>query len=129
MPAYQLPVWIWPTALMLVCGLALWRGRDDERLAAAGNLANWAITLVVFKSYSAETQWYVEHALDRGLVSTTDFTRDAVQLLARITNGVPRQINRLCRAVMLAANAEHRSEIDAELVLSIAEELLDYQAA
>ncbi len=77
----------------------------------------------------AETQWYVEHALDRGLVSTTDFTRDAVQLLARITNGVPRQINRLCRAVMLAANAEHRSEIDAELVLSIAEELLDYQAA
>ena len=77
----------------------------------------------------AETQWYVEYALDRGLVSTTDFTRDAVQLLARITNGVPRQINRLCRAVMLAANAEHRSEIDAELVLSIAEELLDYQAA
>lgn len=44
---------------MVVCSLALWRGRDDERLAAAGNLANWAITLVVFKSRSVETQWYV----------------------------------------------------------------------
>ena len=59
MPSYQLPVWVWPSALMLVCGLALWRGRDDERLAAAGNLASWAITLVVFKAYSADTQWYV----------------------------------------------------------------------
>lgn len=59
MPNYQLPVWVWPTALMVVCSLALWRGRDDERLAAAGNLANWAITLVVFKSRSVETQWYV----------------------------------------------------------------------
>ncbi len=77
----------------------------------------------------AETQWYVEHALDRGMVSTTELTREAVRLLARITSGVPRQINRLCRAVLLAATAEHRSEIDAELVLSIAEELLAYQAA
>ena len=77
----------------------------------------------------AETQWYVEHALERGMVSTTEFTRDAVQLLARITGGVPRQINRLCRAVLLVANSEQRSEIDSEMVLSIAEELLDYQAA
>ncbi len=77
----------------------------------------------------AQTQWYVEHALDRGQSSRAEFTLEASRLLARITQGVPRQINRLCRAVMLAANAEHRSEIDAELVQSIAEELLDYQAA
>lgn len=77
----------------------------------------------------AETQWYVEHTLDRGMLSTPEFTRDAVQLLARISAGVPRKINRLCRAVILAANAEHRSEIDAELMLSVAEELLDLQAA
>lgn len=44
---------------MLVCVLAVWRGRDDERLAAAGNLASWAISLVVFKSQSSETQWQV----------------------------------------------------------------------
>lgn len=44
---------------MIVCGLAVWRGRDDERLAAAGTLANWAITLVVFRQRSDETQWAV----------------------------------------------------------------------
>ena len=74
-----------------------------------------------------ETQWYVEHTLDRGMLSTPRFTRDAVQLLTRITAGVPRQINRLCRAVILAANADHRFEIDSELMLSVAEELLDLQ--
>lgn len=78
---------------------------------------------------NAETQWYVEYALGRGMASKADFTREAVQLLARITSGVPRQINRLCRAVTLVANSEHRTEIDAELVLLIAEELMDYQAA
>jgi hypothetical protein len=42
---------------MIVCGLAFWRGQDDERLAAAATLANWAITLVVFQPLSDETQW------------------------------------------------------------------------
>ena len=44
---------------MIVCGLAVWRGRDDERLAAAATLANWAITLVLFRAYSDDTQWAV----------------------------------------------------------------------
>ena len=44
---------------MIVCGLALWRGRDDERLAAAATLANWGISLVVFRAGSDATQWFV----------------------------------------------------------------------
>jgi hypothetical protein len=44
---------------MIVCGLALWRGRDDERLAAAATLANWSITLLVSRPLSGETQWPV----------------------------------------------------------------------
>ena len=67
MPAYQLPVWVWPAALMIVCGLAFWRGHDDERLAAAATLANWAITLVVFRSRSDDTQWAVM-AVDSALL-------------------------------------------------------------
>lgn len=59
MSAYQLPIWVWPTALMTVCALAFLRGRDEERLAAVGYLANWALTLVVFKARSVETQWAV----------------------------------------------------------------------
>ena len=44
---------------MIVCGLALWRGQDDERLAAAATLANWAITLLVSRPLSGGTQWAV----------------------------------------------------------------------
>jgi hypothetical protein len=53
---------------MAVCALAVWRGRDDERLAAAGFLAAWALSLVVFKSRSEETQWAVL-AIDFGLLA------------------------------------------------------------
>lgn len=56
---YQLPVWVWPTALLGVCALAVWRGRDEERLGAASVLAGWALTLMVFKSRSEDTQWAV----------------------------------------------------------------------
>lgn len=59
LPSYQLPIWIWPTALLFVCGLAVVRGGDDERLAAGGYLANWALSLVVFKDLSLDTQWGV----------------------------------------------------------------------
>ena len=59
MSTYQLPVWVWPTALMTVCALAAWRGRDEERLAAGAYLANWALTLVLFKARSEDTQWGV----------------------------------------------------------------------
>lgn len=44
---------------MSVCALAVWRGRDDERLTSGGFLAGWAMTLVVFKARSEETQWAV----------------------------------------------------------------------
>jgi hypothetical protein len=56
---YQLPIWVWPTALLSVCAIAVWRGRDEERLAAAAELATWALTLLVFRSRSESTQWSV----------------------------------------------------------------------
>lgn len=59
MTAYQLPPFVWPTALMTVCVLAVWRGRDLERLAAGGYLAAWALSLVAFRSGTGETQWLV----------------------------------------------------------------------
>jgi hypothetical protein len=56
---YQLPAWVWPAALMVVCALAIWRGRDNERLAAGMDLASWALTVVVFQDNSNATQWPV----------------------------------------------------------------------
>lgn len=56
---YQLPHWVWPTALIAVCVLAVWRGRDDERLAAAAVLADWALTVFVYKVGTQDTQWAI----------------------------------------------------------------------
>lgn len=67
MSGYQLPVWVWPTVLLSVCALAAWRGRDPERLAAAGYLAAWALTVVVFKDGSRDIQWAVM-LIDLGLL-------------------------------------------------------------
>lgn len=44
---------------MAVCAIAVWRGRDLERLAAGAELATWALTLLVFRSRSESTQWAV----------------------------------------------------------------------
>lgn len=52
---------------MAVCALSVWRGRDDERLASGGFLACWALTLVVFRARSEDTQWAVL-AIDVGLM-------------------------------------------------------------
>ncbi|MBL8770097.1 MAG: hypothetical protein JNK30_01845 [Phenylobacterium sp.] len=58
-----MPHWVWPTALLTVCALAVWRGGDDERLAAGGQLANWALTILLVRANggttSDETQWGV----------------------------------------------------------------------
>ena len=59
MSSYQLPIWVWPVALMIVCVLAVWRGRDEERLASAGLLAAWAISMVAFRAESEDTQWSI----------------------------------------------------------------------
>lgn len=56
---YQLPPWVWPSAVIATCALAVWRGRDQERLAAGVYLAAWALTLVVFRSNSEDLQWPV----------------------------------------------------------------------
>ena len=52
---------------MTVCAETVWRGGDEERLAAGGLLANWALTILVYKSRSQETQWAML-ALDSALL-------------------------------------------------------------
>ncbi len=107
----------------------LFATRNDGRTPLLKTLGEHTSLRIELAPLSVEeTRWYVEYALDRGGASIPEFTRDAMQLVAHLTAGIPRQINRLCRAVILAANAEERREIDAELVLSVAEELLDLQA-
>lgn len=42
-----------------VGAVAVWRGRDNERLAATGVLAGWALSMVVARARSNDTQWGV----------------------------------------------------------------------
>lgn len=48
---------------MTVCAIAVWRGRDDERLAAGGMLANWALSILLVRANagvaSDVTQWEI----------------------------------------------------------------------
>lgn len=42
---------------MVVGCAAVWRGRDQERLAVAGLMAAWALSMVAFRARSQDTQW------------------------------------------------------------------------
>jgi hypothetical protein len=64
--SYQLPHWVWPAVILTVCALAVWRGRDEERLAVGSLLAAWALSMVVYRSQSQDTQWAIL-AIDTGL--------------------------------------------------------------
>ncbi len=103
----------------------LFASRPEEQTTLLKTLSEYSSLRIELSVLTLdETQSYVEFALDRGLVTATEFTRDAVQLIARISGGLPRQINRLCRALLLAAEADLRNEVDSELVLSVTEQLL-----
>lgn len=75
-----------------------------------------------------ESAHYIESMLERSNDHGCHWTRDAIQLVTRISQGIPRSINRICRSVLLAAKTEFRAEIDAELVLAVTEELLNVAA-
>lgn len=100
--------------------------RDEERTSLFKTLCEHSSLRIELSALTLEeTQSYIEFAVERALTSTPEFTRDAVQLIARISGGLPRQINRLCRALLLAAQVDQRNEIDSELVLAVTEQLLD----
>jgi hypothetical protein len=48
---------------MTICAIAVWRGRDEERLAAGGMLANWALSILLVRANggvtSEATQWEI----------------------------------------------------------------------
>ncbi len=108
----------------------LFSARDEERTPLLKTLCEHSSLRIELSALTLEeTQSYVEFTLDRAMVSAPEFARDAVQLITRISGGLPRQINRLCRALLLAAQADDRNEIDSELVLSVTEELLDMRVS
>ncbi len=57
MSADAIRAFVWAATVLLVCVIAVWRGRRDEHLAAGIMLAAWAITMVVYRSGFQQTEW------------------------------------------------------------------------
>ena len=61
------------------------------------------------------TTKYIHHRLRIGGVENSSiFTPQAIEMIFRMTGGVPREINRLCKLALTNGFAQNRSEISAE---------------
>ncbi|MDP2871019.1 MAG: hypothetical protein Q8P31_00520 [Bacillota bacterium] len=72
-----------------------------------------------------ETRAYIQHQLKVAGVSHALFSDDAARLIYQYTKGIPRQVNNLCTAALLAGLAEQRKIIEAS---TVKQALLELQA-
>jgi general secretion pathway protein A len=66
-----------------------------------------------------ETHAYIRHRLTVAGGDEDLFLPDAVEFVYTRTNGIPRLVNHLCDFALVYAFAEHRKDIDAELVSQV----------
>jgi hypothetical protein len=57
MSGYAIRAFVWAATVLVVCALAVWRGRRDEQLAAGIMLAAWAVTMLVSRSGFQQMEW------------------------------------------------------------------------
>lgn len=91
----------------------------DERIAVKSLLRTFV---------QSETAQYMAHRLEAADAVREVFTPAAVQAVHELTNGVPRQIDRLCDLALLVGFAEQLTEIDEDQVRSVSKELLAVSA-
>ncbi len=65
---------------------------------------------------AGETSAYILHRLRRAGRTTPLFTESAMQVIHRLSGGVPRLVNIICERSLLAGYAEQRSEIGPKIV-------------
>lgn len=71
-----------------------------------------------------QTCQYVEHRLAAAGATREIFAADGLLLIHQLTGGLPRRINRLCDLALLVGFAAERTEIDAEGLQSVSDELV-----
>lgn len=73
----------------------------------------------------SETAGYVAHRLEKAEAKRTEiFTPKGLETIHRLTDGVPRKINRLCDLALLVGFAEQLSRIDDEVIVNLNNELI-----
>ncbi|MCB1715164.1 MAG: Flp pilus assembly complex ATPase component TadA [Candidatus Competibacteraceae bacterium] len=71
-----------------------------------------------------ETRQYIEHRLHiAGWRNDPEFTLAAYELIQQHTDGIPRQINKLCNRILLESFLQEAHTITAELVNTVLQEL------
>jgi general secretion pathway protein A len=66
-----------------------------------------------------ETRAYIRHRLGVAGGDEELFLPDAIEFVYAQTNGIPRLVNRLCDFALVYAYAEHRKDVDAELISQV----------
>jgi len=92
-----------PVAVVLSGHSSLRRRLAMEALAPLAQRLTVTTTLPGLSTQ--QTANYIEHQLQWAGAARPLFTREVIELLAHHSRGVPRQINRLCTAALLAAFA------------------------
>ena len=90
-------------------------GSFDERI-------DLKVTMPAFDD--EQTCQYIEHRLQAAGATREIFTPDGMLLAHQLAGGLPRRINRLCDLALLVGFASNRSEIDAEAIQSVSDELV-----
>jgi MSHA biogenesis protein MshM len=76
-----------------------------------------------------ETAAYVKHRLEVAGASRTIFDDGALKMIAELSSGLPRRINRLCDLALVVGYAENLKLITAAEIIGVAEELPSTAAA
>jgi len=76
------------------------------------------------KPLSAEESLaYIDHRLQVVNCETSPFSTDALVLIHEFSEGVPRLINTICDNALFEAFLRHNTEVTAEVINSVAEDL------
>jgi len=94
--------------------------RDDMRQLAQRVTARYRLEPVTRE----ETGAYIKHRLHICGANRPIFTRSAVDLIYKLSGGIPRLINVLCDRALLGAYTEDKLQIDKRIVRNAAKEVL-----
>ena len=101
--------------------IAVRNGRSLERMNSLVELSDFRIELNPLDQ--TQTSVYIQELLTQAGAQQQIFEEAAFAQIHQYAEGIPREINRICDFVLLAAMQEQRQTIDVEMVSTVADEL------
>ncbi|MER2492978.1 AAA family ATPase [Catenovulum sediminis] len=74
-----------------------------------------------------QVAFYINHRMNIAGCNKAIFTKKAVDLIFKISGGIPRIINLLCDRALMGAYVKEQQKVDATIVKKAAQEALDYE--